>query len=102
MASYRKGYHFYSPQSSTVIKSKMATTTILRTQTRFRPPKVRLHCRLPIFRVFFVLPFLQQLTVKLIALHYRQNKNKNKNYTNDDRVKIFIFLFFFFLYFFLA
>ena len=26
---YRKGYYFYSPQSSTVIKSKMAATTIL-------------------------------------------------------------------------
>ena len=44
--TYRKGYYFYSPQSSTVIKSKMAATTILRTQTRFRPPKIRLHCRL--------------------------------------------------------
>ena len=49
---YRKGYYFYSPQSSTVIKSKMATTTILRTQTRFRPPKIPLLCRLPIFRFF--------------------------------------------------
>ena len=28
-----KGYYFYSPQSSTVIKSKMAATTILRTRT---------------------------------------------------------------------
>ena len=44
--TYCKGYYFYSPQSSTVIKSKMAATTILRTQTRFRPPKIRLHCRL--------------------------------------------------------
>ena len=44
--TYRKGYYFYSPQSSTVIKSKMAATTILRTQTRFRPPKIRLHCGL--------------------------------------------------------
>ena len=35
--TYRKGYYFYSPQSATVIKSKMATTTILRTRTRFRP-----------------------------------------------------------------
>ena len=41
-----KGYHFYSPQSSTVIKSKMAATTTLRTRTRFRPPRIRLHCRL--------------------------------------------------------
>ena len=41
--TYRKGYYFYSPQSSTVIKSKMAATT---TRTRFRPPKIRLHCRL--------------------------------------------------------
>ena len=32
---YRKCYYFYSPQSSTVIKSKMAATTILRTRTRF-------------------------------------------------------------------
>ena len=45
-SSYRKGYYFYSPQSSTVIKSKMAATTILRTRTRFRPPKIRLQCRL--------------------------------------------------------
>ena len=39
-------YYFYSPYSSSVIKSKMAVTAI-RTQTRsFRPPKIRLHCRL--------------------------------------------------------
>ena len=44
--TYRKGYYFYSPQSPTVLKSKMAATTILRTRTRFRPPKIRLHCRL--------------------------------------------------------
>ena len=42
--TYRKGYYFYSPQSSTVIKSKMVATTILRTRSRFRPPKIRLHC----------------------------------------------------------
>ena len=39
-------HYFYSPQSSTVIKSQMAATTILCTRTRFRPPKIRLHCRL--------------------------------------------------------
>ena len=44
----RRGYYFYSPQSSTFIKSKMAATTILQTRTRFRPPKIRLHCRLTI------------------------------------------------------
>ena len=88
--AYPKGYHFYSPQSSTVIKSKMAATAIypgyqrfflacdeelhwpqadtssawpkpetahekslapcwvtaIRTRTRFRLPKIRLHCRL--------------------------------------------------------
>ena len=44
--TYRKGYYFYSPQTSTVIKSKMAATTILRTRTRFRPPNISLHCRL--------------------------------------------------------
>ena len=44
--TYRKDYYFYSPQSSTVIKSKMVATTILRTRTRFRPPKIRLNCRL--------------------------------------------------------
>ena len=44
--TYPKGYYFYSPQSSTVIKSKMAATTILRTWTGFHPPKIRLHCRL--------------------------------------------------------
>ena len=46
LAPSLKGYYFYSPQSSTVIKSKMAATTILRTRTRFRPPKIRLHCGL--------------------------------------------------------
>ena len=54
--TYRKGYYFYSPKSSTVIKSKMAATTILRTRTtstrtRFCPPKIRLHCRLPIIKL---------------------------------------------------
>ena len=49
--TYRKGYYFYSPQSSTVIKSKMVATTILRTRTRFRPPKIRLHCRLYFLRL---------------------------------------------------
>ena len=44
--SNHKGYYFYSPQSSTVIKSKMVATTILRTRTRFCPPTIRLHCRL--------------------------------------------------------
>ena len=43
--TYPKGYYFYSPQSSSVIKSKMAATTI-RTWTSFRQPKIRLHCRL--------------------------------------------------------
>jgi len=43
--TYPKGYYFYSPQSSTDIKSKMAATT-MRTRTRFRPPKISLHCRL--------------------------------------------------------
>ena len=47
---YRKGYYFYSHQSSTVIKSKMAATPILPTRTRFRPPKIRLHCRLFLFK----------------------------------------------------
>ena len=44
----RRVYYFYSPKSSTFIKSKMAATTILQTRTRFRPPKIRLHCRLTI------------------------------------------------------
>ena len=45
--TYRKGYYFYSPQSSTIMKSKMAATTIFWTRTRFRPTKIRLHsCRL--------------------------------------------------------
>ena len=43
--TYRKGYYFYSPQSSTDIKSKMAATT-MPTRTRFHPSKIRLHCRL--------------------------------------------------------
>ena len=58
-------HYFYSPQSSTVIKSKLAATTILRTRTRFRPPKIRLHCRLGTMghsrsqsehRICFILP----------------------------------------------
>ena len=59
--TYRKGYYFYSPQSSTVIKSKMAATTILRTRTRFRPTKIRLHCRLP--SSFLSRPILMKVTV---------------------------------------
>ena len=48
-----KGYYFYSPQTSTVIKSKMAATTILiRTRTRFRRSKIRMHCRLFLYNVF--------------------------------------------------
>ena len=38
----------FSPQSSSVIKSKMAATTI-QTWTSFRPPKIRLHCRLKFY-----------------------------------------------------
>ena len=45
-----RGYYFSSTQSPSVIKSKMAATTI-RTWTNFRPPKIRLHCRLFIFRI---------------------------------------------------
>ena len=44
--TYCKGYYYYSPQSSTVIKSKIAATTTLRKRTRFRPSKIRLQCRL--------------------------------------------------------
>ena len=39
-------YYFYSPYSSSVIKSKMAVTAIRTHTTSFRPPKIRLHCRL--------------------------------------------------------
>ena len=59
--TYRKGYYFYSPQSSTVIKSKMAASTILRTRTRFRPTKIRLHCRIPLS--FLRRPILMKVTV---------------------------------------
>ena len=45
------------PISSTVVKSKMATT-ILRTRTRFRPPKIRLHCRLFTFIRMIILLIL--------------------------------------------
>ena len=48
--TYPKGYYFYSPQSSSVIKSKMVATTI-QTWTRFGPPKIRLYCRLPFMRL---------------------------------------------------
>ena len=69
--TYRKGYYFYSPQSSTVIKSKMATTTILRTRTRFRPPKIRLHCRLQLSR-----PSCKCcVTQKLSSVLYYKTKN---------------------------
>ena len=43
--TYRKGYYFYSPQSSTVIKSKMAATTISNTN-KVSPTQNTLHCRL--------------------------------------------------------
>ena len=63
---YPKGYYFYSPPSSTVIKSKMGATTILRTRARFRPPKIRCtagyrNVQLPVmvlhsvFNVFYLL-----------------------------------------------
>ena len=69
--TYRKGYYFYSPQSSTVIKSKMAATTILRTRTRFRPPKIRLHCRLQLSR-----PSCKCcVTQKLSSVLYYKTKN---------------------------
>ena len=35
--TYRKGYYFYSPQSSTVIKSKMAATTRLPNTNKVSP-----------------------------------------------------------------
>ena len=40
-STYRKGYYFYSPQSSTVIKSKMAAYN-----NSTNTNKIRLHCRL--------------------------------------------------------
>ena len=48
---YLKGCYFYSPQCSSVIKSKMAAKTI-RTQTSFRPPKIHLQCRLLFYGLF--------------------------------------------------
>ena len=45
-STYPKGCYFYSPQSSSGIKSKMAATTIRTYTSSFRPPKIRLHCRL--------------------------------------------------------
>ena len=55
----------------TVIKSKMATTTILRTRTRFRPPKIRLHCRLQLSR-----PSCKCcVTQKLSSVLYYKTKN---------------------------
>ena len=42
--TYRKGYYFYSPQSSTVVKSKMVATTILWTRTRFTPALQAIYC----------------------------------------------------------
>ena len=59
LRTYPWGYYFYSPQSSTVIKSKMAATTI-RTQTTVSPTQNT--------------PALQ---AKLIALYVRP---KNSNY----------------------
>ena len=45
-STYPKGCYFYSPQSSSGIKSKMAATTIRTYTSSFRPPKIRLHRRL--------------------------------------------------------
>ena len=67
--TYRKGYYFYSPQSSTVIKSKMATTTILRTLTRFRPPKIRLHCRLLTKSIISYIINTQYYVYKTVTLY---------------------------------
>ena len=50
LAPTLSGYYFYSPQSSSFLKSNMAATT-LRTWTSFRPLKIRLHCRLFIFKI---------------------------------------------------
>ena len=60
--TYRKGYHFYSSQSSTVIKSKMAATAILWTRTRFCPPKIRLHCRLALATHHFLCQIRRQMS----------------------------------------
>ena len=67
--TYRKGYYFYSPQSSTVIKSKMEATTTLRTRTRFGPPKIRLHCRFHVLVHFFrCRPFFFSSAIKFVIL----------------------------------
>ena len=50
--TYRKGYYFYSPQSSTVIKSKMAATTISRTRQGFAHQKYACTAGYCFFSVF--------------------------------------------------
>ena len=52
----------------TVIKSKMATTTMLRTRTRFRPPKIRVNCRLQLSRPSCKCCITQKLSS---VLHYK-------------------------------
>ena len=91
----RTGYYFYSPQSSTVIK--MAATTTLRTRTRFRPPKIRLHCRLfnrlnmdTFYGPFRVSksPFRRGLictcTKILFSSNLKNTANPNSNFTPFD------------------
>ena len=88
--TYRKGYYFYSSQSPTVIKSKMVATTILRTRTRFRPPKIRLHCRLEqiILTSKFIIILInscqdekQEKTYLHVLLKISQRKKKLKKIT---------------------
>ena len=89
--TYRKGYYFYSPQSSTVIKSKMAATTILRTRTRLRSPKIRLHCRLflQVTRMRKILKICQaNLTGRLLPETGRSQSNEPWNAKQTKRIEI--------------
>ena len=74
--TYRKVYYFYSPQSSTDIKSKMAATT----RTTFRPPKICLHCRLEL-TLFWYNPscFIMEIMFSLCKLvFFKHNFHKKR------------------------
>ena len=66
----------YSPQSSSVIKSKMAATTI-RTWTSFRPPKIRLLCSSWTFFLFKKQNWCLKIALLCLKIIFNRNKCKS-------------------------
>ena len=85
--TYRKAYYFYSSQSSTVIKSKMAATTISRIPSRFRPRKIRLHCRLRTPPRISVVTLLHYITQKRARQQIYRKPNWSKRIPEEKHEK---------------